>query len=55
MDCIVHGVAKSWTPLRDFHFHFTHKVSLQVNLGTIIPFDTEQSKEKWTMNLNESR
>ena len=22
MDCIVHGVAKSWTPLSDFHFHF---------------------------------
>ena len=22
MDCIVHGVAKSWTPLSNFHFHF---------------------------------
>ena len=22
MDCIVHGVAKSWTRLSDFHFHF---------------------------------
>ena len=22
MDCIVHGVAKSWTGLSDFHFHF---------------------------------
>jgi len=22
MDCIVHGVAKSWTQLKDFHFHF---------------------------------
>ena len=21
MDCIVHGVAKSWTRLSDFHFH----------------------------------
>ena len=21
--CVVHGVAKSWTRLRDFHFHFT--------------------------------
>ena len=21
MDCIVHGVAKSWTLLSDFHFH----------------------------------
>ena len=22
MDCIVHGVPKSWTQLSDFHFHF---------------------------------
>ena len=22
MDCIVRGVAKSWTRLSDFHFHF---------------------------------
>ena len=22
MDCIVHGVTKSWTRLSDFHFHF---------------------------------
>ena len=22
MDCIGHGVAKSWTRLSDFHFHF---------------------------------
>ena len=22
MDCIVHGVAKSWTQLSDFHFHY---------------------------------
>ena len=25
MDCIVHGVAKSWTRLNDFHFHFPMK------------------------------
>ena len=24
-DCIVHEVAKSWTQLSDFHFHFTPK------------------------------
>ena len=23
MDCIVHGVATSWTGLSNFHFHFT--------------------------------
>ena len=26
MDCIVHGIAKSWTRLSNFHFHFTNKV-----------------------------
>ena len=25
-DCIVHGVAKSWTWLSNFHFHFTFSV-----------------------------
>ena len=24
MDCIVHEVAKSWTQLSNFHFHFQH-------------------------------
>ena len=24
MDCIVHGVANSWTGLSNFHFHFHH-------------------------------
>ena len=23
MDCMVHGVAKSWTQLSNFHFHFS--------------------------------
>ena len=22
MDCIVHGISRSWTQLSDFHFHF---------------------------------
>ena len=30
MDCIVHGVAKSWTRLSDFHFHFSHETPLFV-------------------------
>ena len=25
MDCIVHGVPKSWTQLSDFHFHISYK------------------------------
>ena len=24
MDCIVHGVAKSWTGLSNFHFHYVN-------------------------------
>ena len=30
MDCIVHGVASSWTRLSDFHFHFLHTRHLQL-------------------------
>ena len=26
-DCIVHGVAKSWTQLSNFHFHYFHILS----------------------------
>ena len=34
MDCIVHGVTKSWTRLSDFHFHFIHIgiINKQVNI-----------------------
>ena len=28
MDCIVHGVTKSWTQLSDFHFHFKRKTEI---------------------------
>ena len=27
MDCIAHGVAKSWTGLSDFYFHLSESVS----------------------------
>ena len=30
-DCVVHGVAKSWTRLSNFHFHF-QRDSLQPNI-----------------------
>ena len=34
MDCIVHGVAKSWTRLSNFHVHFSGHfwVSLKLNV-----------------------
>ena len=28
LEYIVHGVAKSWTPLSDFHFHFHGKTEI---------------------------
>ena len=33
MDCIVHGVAKSWTRLSDFHFHFLNILAERIILG----------------------
>ena len=30
MDCIVHGVTKSWTQLSDFHFQHTFIIHLSV-------------------------
>ena len=36
MDCIIHGVTKSWTQLSDFHFHFdTHHLKV-VGMGQAI-------------------
>ena len=32
MDCIVHGVAKSWTRLNNFHFTSLHLVQQKMNL-----------------------
>ena len=34
MDCIVHGVTKSWTQLSNFHFHSYNK-AIKV-LGTVV-------------------
>ena len=28
LDCIVHGIEKSWTQLSDFHFHFQRTLKL---------------------------
>ena len=42
MDCTVHGVTKSWTLQRDFHFHFTsptldYSLSICLILITFFP------------------
>ena len=38
MDCIVHGVAKSWTRLSNFHFDFprSHGLSFGCELGRVV-------------------
>ena len=43
VDCIVHGVAKSWTRLSDFHFHFlssdiSSTICSNLTKGQIIPW-----------------
>ena len=36
MDCIVHGVAKSWTRLSDFHFQFfTLRLEVQLEFAKL--------------------
>ena len=32
INCIVHGVTKSWTQLSDFHFHFQYKKAFLLSL-----------------------
>ena len=32
MDCIVHGVAKSWTRLSDFHFIIEFRISIWIKI-----------------------
>ena len=36
MDCIVHGVAKSWTLLSYFHFHLATKTTTINVIGIVI-------------------
>ena len=35
MDCIAHGVAKSWTRLSNFHFHFPCLECVLLNSGIV--------------------
>ena len=37
MDCIVHGVTKSWTRLSDFHFQFQDLIKLKDDI-TVLSF-----------------
>ena len=49
MDCIVHGVAKSWTRLGDFHFDFGSAGPIQMSpaSGAGIAGGSECMKLNW--------
>ena len=56
MDCIVHGVIKSWTQLSDFHFHFTFSISLSELPGKLkaMVFSVVMHRcESWTIKKAE--
>ena len=40
IDCIVHGVTKSWTCLSDFHFYFIDQISSVHSLSRVQIFAT---------------
>ena len=39
MDCMVHGVTKSWTQLSNFHFHRVILSLCQTRLGGLLQVD----------------
>ena len=41
MDCMVHGVTKSWTQLSDFHFYFTQNYT-QIKLYRTVQVPTNE-------------
>ena len=41
MDCIVHGVAKSWTWLRDFHFPLFKEELVGREPGSVLSLEDE--------------
>jgi len=52
LDCIVHGVAKSWTQLSDFHFLLSkNKIWLQIQRG----FPGGTSGKEATANVGDRR
>ena len=46
MDCIVHGVSKSWTCLSDFHFHFQDSVKEYIGTELSTMSGTEEALNK---------
>ena len=58
MDCVVHGVTKSWTQLSDFHFHFVTFLGMLKNFLPPKPaidlplIDIIKAKSRWFINLD---
>ena len=44
MDCIVHGVTKSWTQLSNFHFHFSSLLFARPQAGLMGTVRDNQGK-----------
>ena len=50
MDCTVHGVAKSWTGLRDFLFPFMLMLSVSLPVWILLPSGSGlEFQKKWQM------
>ena len=48
MDCVVHGVTRSWTQLSDCHFHFLSRWKSS-------DADAERVAPKWVMGHTEGK
>ena len=60
IDCIVHGVAKSWTKPTDFHFHFFRERYMHLNPrksanATIRAFSPQAPKSIFLIPLSERK
>ena len=46
LDCIVHGVTKSQTPLSDFHFHFFSREQVSFDFMAALTVHTDSGAQK---------
>ena len=51
MDCIVHGVAKSWTWMNDMHFHFHSLNYSWASLVSQLVKNPPAMQETWVRSL----
>ena len=55
MDCIVHGVAKSWTRLSNSHFHFGASLVVQLVKNLPAMQETQVRLQSWGDPLEKGR